>query len=73
MMNNLTLVIVAIVGGGGPLMWFLSRFDKRNSEQHAANMDILKDIQEDVHSVQKDVKTIDARLDRHIDWHTHHE
>jgi hypothetical protein len=63
-MNNLTLVIVALIGAGGPIMWLLSRFDRRNTEQHAANMDVLKDI-------QKDVKTIDQRLSSHIDWHVH--
>ena len=65
------MVIVALVGAGGPIMWFLSRFDHRNTAQHAANMGLLQDIQDDVHDIQKDVKAIDQRLDKHIDWHVH--
>jgi hypothetical protein len=62
MMNNVTLVLVALLGGGGPLMWFLTRFDRRNTDQHAANMTLLKEI-------KTDIETIDSRLDKHIDWH----
>lgn len=61
-MNNVTLILVALLGGGGPLMWFLTRFDKRNTDQHAANMSLLKEI-------KTDIETIDSRLDKHIDWH----
>ena len=61
-MNNVTLILVALLGGGGPLMWFLTRFDKRNTDQHAANMTLLKEI-------KTDIETIDSRLDKHIDWH----
>jgi len=70
-MNSLTAIIVAIIGGGGPLMFLMSRFDRRNTEQHNVNMEILKDIRSDVRDVQKDVKSVDQRLSRHIDWHSH--
>lgn len=70
-MNSLTAIIVAIIGGGGPLMFLMSRFDRRNTEQHNINMEILKDIRSDVRDVQKDVKSVDHRLSRHIDWHSH--
>ncbi len=53
-------VIVALIGG--PLMWFLSRFDKRNTEQHGENMRILK-------RVETKVDKVDERLSGHIDWH----
>jgi len=53
-------VIVALIGG--PMMWFLSRFDKRNTEQHGENMRILK-------RVETKVDKVDERLSGHIDWH----
>ena len=66
-------VIAALVGAGGPLAWLLDRFDKRNTAQHKDNLDLLKDIQADVHEIQADVKTIDGRLDRHIEWHVNND
>jgi hypothetical protein len=55
-------VVVALIGG--PMMWLLSRFDRRNTEQHGANMNVLKNI-------EVKIDKIDDRLDGHIDWHTH--
>jgi hypothetical protein len=57
-------VVVALIGG--PVMWALHRFDKRNTEQHGANMRVLGEIRDDV-------KTVRRRLDKHIDWHAHTE
>ena len=70
-MSNFFIVLAAVLGAGGPLMWFLTLFDKRNTDQHRNNMDLLKNIQSDVHSIQKDVKVVDTRLSNHIDWHQH--
>lgn len=53
-------VIVAIIGG--PLMWGLNRFDKRNTEQHSQNMVVLNEIREDVKEVKDELKD-------HIHWH----
>lgn len=53
-------VAVAVIGG--PLMWFLRRFDRRNSEQHAQNLQSLN-------RIEKKVDKIDNRLDDHIHWH----
>ena len=53
-------IAVAIVGG--PLMWLLSRFDKRNTEQHGANMKVLE-------RIESKVDRVDERLSDHIDWH----
>lgn len=53
-------ILVALIGG--PVMWMLSRFEKRNSEQHGENMKVLVDIDEKV-------DRIDSRLDDHIHWH----
>jgi cytochrome c-type biogenesis protein CcmH/NrfF len=33
-------VVVALIGG--PMMWLLTRFDRRNTEQHGANMKCSK-------------------------------
>lgn len=53
-------IAVAIIGG--PLMLLISRFDKRNTEQHGANMKVLKRIEEKVDKV-------DDRVSGHIEWH----
>lgn len=53
-------LVVAVIGG--PLMWFLAKFDKRNTEQHGANMRVLE-------RIEVKVDKLDDRLDGHIDWH----
>ena len=59
-------VVVACAVGpalvGGPVMWFLSRFDKRNTQQHAGNMDMLG-------RIEGKVDKLDERVDGHIEWH----
>lgn len=55
-------VVVALIGG--PVMWFLARFDRRNTEQHGENQKVLT-------RIEKKVDHIDGRLDGHIDWHAH--
>ena len=55
-------MVVAVIGG--PLMWFLAKFDKRNTEQHGANMRVLE-------RIEVKVDKLDDRLDGHIDWHSH--
>lgn len=55
-------MVVAVIGG--PLMWFLAKFDKRNTEQHGANMKVLE-------RIEVKVDKLDDRLDGHIDWHSH--
>lgn len=57
-------VIVAVIGG--PLMWLLSRFDRRNTQQHNANMKVLT-------RIESKVDKVDERLDSHIDWHINKE
>jgi cytochrome c-type biogenesis protein CcmH/NrfF len=63
-MEWLVPVLVAIIGG--PLMWGLHRFDKRNTEQHGQNLEVLKYIREDVKEVRKDVKEVRQELNDHI-------
>lgn len=53
-------IVVALIGG--PLMVLLTKFDKRNTAQHGANMEVLQ-------SIEGKVDKIDERLEGHIDWH----
>jgi peptidoglycan hydrolase CwlO-like protein len=55
-------IVVAMIGG--PVMWFLSRFDKRNTDQHNLNMKILNTL--DIKSEQMNWKIdkIDDKLDK---------
>jgi hypothetical protein len=57
-------VVVALIGG--PMMWLLTRFDRKNTEQHGANMNVLKNI-------EVKIDKIDDRIDGHIDWHAHNK
>ncbi len=47
---------------GGPLIWLFRRFDRRNTEQHGENLDVLK-------SIEGKVDRLDTRLDDHFEWH----
>jgi hypothetical protein len=58
------LVIVALIGG--PLMWVLRRYDKRNTTQHAEGQEAAdRRHGETLGAITK----IDERLDHHISWH----
>lgn len=62
-------VPVAVALIGGPVMWFLSRFDRRNTDQHAENQAVLLRIEDKVDRVDAKVEKVDDRLDGHITWH----
>jgi hypothetical protein len=53
-------IVVAVITG--PLVVLMRRFDKRNTEQHGANMRVLE-------RIETKVDKLDDRLDGHIDWH----
>jgi hypothetical protein len=53
-------IVVAVITG--PLVVLMRRFDKRNTEQHGANMRVLE-------RIEVKVDKLDDRLDGHIDWH----
>lgn len=55
-------VPIAVALIGGPMMWGLHRFDRRNTEQHGENLRVLN-------RIEKKVDHIDGRLDDHIDYH----
>jgi len=61
---GIATVIAAVVGS--PVIALLVRFDKRNTEQHGANMRVLNEI-------GTDVKEVKHRLNTHIDWHAHND
>ena len=44
------------------MMWGLTRFDRRNTEQHAENQKVLL-------RIEGKVDKIDERFDDHIDYH----
>ena len=60
MLDWLAPVLVALIGG--PIMWFLHRFDRRNTSQHGENLKVLTRIEDKV-------ERLDGRLDQHIEWH----
>jgi preprotein translocase subunit YajC len=66
-------VPIAVAVISGPLVVLMSRFDKRNTEQHDRNMQELKRIGDAVDDVGVKVTKIDDRLDRHVEWHLHRD
>lgn len=55
-------VPVAVALIGGPVMWFLTRFDRRNTDQHAENQKVLT-------RIESKIEKVDDRLNDHITWH----
>lgn len=61
------LVLVALIGG--PIMWLLTRFDRRNTEQHKENQDLLTRIDGKVDRLDGKVDRLDRQIDGHLTWH----
>lgn len=57
-------IIVAVIGG--PIMWFLSRFDRRNTQQHEQNIGILKRVESKVDLLDEKSDRLDFKI-MHID------
>lgn len=55
-------IVVALIGG--PVMWFLHRFDKRNTEQHGQNMKVLERIETKQDRIDGKVDRLDEKVDR---------
>lgn len=55
-------IVVALIGG--PVMWFLHRFDKRNTEQHGQNMKVLERIEHKQDRMDGKVDRLDEKVDR---------
>jgi hypothetical protein len=69
-------IAVAVISGSGIPLWFLNRFDKRNTEQHSANMDILtearndlREVKHEIRDVKEDVRDVKQNLNDHIKSH----
>lgn len=55
-------IVVAVIGG--PIMWFLSRFDRRNTEQHHQNMGILQRVESKVDRLDEKSDHLDSKIGR---------
>lgn len=55
-------IIVAVIGG--PIMWFLARFDRRNTQQHGQNMKVLERVESKMDKVDSKVDRLDDKVDR---------
>ena len=62
-------VVAAIVGAGGPLMFLLHRFDRRNTRQHAQSIDVQQQTLAQVKAARQDIGRLERRVDRHLEWH----
>lgn len=58
-------IIVALITG--PIMWFLHRLEKRNTEQHGQAVNLIKEVKKDVREVRDAQVWMDKKLDRHIE------
>jgi len=55
-------IVVALIGG--PVMWFLSRFDKRNTKQHGQNIKILERVEDKLDRMDEKVDRVDEKVER---------
>lgn len=51
-------IVVALIAG--PVMFMLKRFERRNDQQHASNLEILNEIKTEVHENRADVRELRA-------------
>jgi hypothetical protein len=51
-------IVVALIAG--PVMFMLKRFERRNDQQHADNLGILREIKTEVHENRQDVRELRA-------------
>jgi hypothetical protein len=64
--------LAGTIGGAiiaGPIMWYLRRFDARNTEDHGVNKEILTEVAQEVRHVSKKIEQLDVRMYDHIQWH----
>lgn len=61
-MNPWVAVIIAIVGGGGPIVALIARLDRKNDQQHGDNAAMLS-------RIETKVDTVGERVAGHLEWH----
>lgn len=64
MIGLVAAVAVAVIAG--PIMWFLQRFDRRNTDQHRENGEILGRIETKLDRHDQKLDRLDTKLDSHI-------
>ena len=69
MSSGVVSIICAIIAGSGLPIWFLNRFDKRNTDQHNSNLQLLNEIKQDINIVKDDARQVRFQLGRHLEWH----
>ena len=62
---NTAYAAIACALIGGPLMILMSRFDRRNSQQHGQSIDILTRLDGKVDRLDEKVDRLDAKTDTH--------
>lgn len=74
MIGGAATVAVAVVGG--PVMWVLTRLDRRNTEQHGVNASTLTDIRDELRATRSEVTATRCAIDAvsrdmadHLAWH----
>jgi hypothetical protein len=55
-------VIVAVVGGGGPIVALIARLDRKNDKQHGDNAEMLA-------RIETKVDNVGERIAGHLEWH----
>lgn len=80
MRAELVAILIAVISGSGIPLWFLNRFDKRNTDQHNANMEILtearndiREVKTEVRDVKEEVRDVRKEVRDHIRYHKESE
>jgi hypothetical protein len=61
-MSDWIPVVVAVVGGGGPIVALIMRLDRKNDHQHGENASVLR-------RIEAKVEKVDDRLFDHMKDH----
>lgn len=62
MMSTWIPVVVAIIGGGGPIVALIARLDRKNDKQHGDNAEMLA-------RIETKVDNVGERIAGHLEWH----
>jgi hypothetical protein len=74
----LAALIAGLFGVGGPIAYFLSRLDKRNTSQHGENLGAMRELQVEMRETRVAVERVDQKVDlaaerlsEHLAFHAH--